>query len=187
VCKPETLLLWLLFDFCRYRWQHQASESMSRAISCPTVDAAAAAAATVIGSCMHASQHSPAAAAAKPEVSGASAQVPEASAAGGLLGSQAADTACGPVLLTLLSLLHWADNLCHATGRASESWRHGGSSSRSSGSSSSSDDVRHRDNAVLSFNVVLDERQHGTQSLLHSGLSRLQGAQLMKLKVGHQR
>jgi hypothetical protein len=76
-----------------------------------------------------------------------------------LLGRHAAEAAAGPALTALLSILKWADGLCAAVGHA----KRGKSDGQGHGM------------PALSFNVILDERQHGTQSLLHSGLSRLQG------------
>jgi hypothetical protein len=71
----------------------------------------------------------------------------------------------------LLSLLKWADSLC-ATAASADGY-HGRGSSGSGSSGGGTEGLRGR--PALSFDVVLDERQHGTQSLLHSGLSRLQG------------
>ena len=147
-----------------FRWQHQTSESLTKAISCPSVDAAAAAAAAVIRSCSPPHQDTASAAGPAPtmQVTGPSDQATR------LLGSQPAAAAAGPVLTVLLSLLKWVDSLC-AVAAPGEGY-HGRGSSGSGGI----EGLRGR--PPLSFDVVLDERQHGTQSLLHSGLSRLQGA-----------
>lgn len=152
------------------RWQHQASDSLTKVISCPTIEAAAAAAADVLGSCQQ--QH--AASTAHPTQSAATGQ--DAEDAGTLLAQQP-DVPVGAALSALLSILKWADGICAAgavsSGGPASRHRRGSSSGGSMEAVGSSDGGGH--GPRLAFNVVLDERQHGTQSLLHSGLSRLQG------------
>lgn len=142
------------------RWQHQTSDSLTKAISCPTVDAAAAAAAAVIGSCTAGTAH-----AGSTSAAGLAATATDT----GLLGQQPPEAAAGPVLTALLSILRWADVLGATTALAAAG------SAPAQKRSSAGPYERPRWPAALCFNVVLDERQHGTQSLLHSGLSRLQG------------
>lgn len=168
-CRLRYALLWWLAHF--NRWQHQTNESLTKAISCPTVDTAASAAAAVIGSCQP-----PESSAAHTSIGATPATAAHAADAGSLL--EAHPSAEGPALLALLALLKWADSLCGADAAAvAASGGHSRRSSSGSGwdSASSSDGYHGRIAPALSFNVVLDERQHGTQSLLHSGLSRLQG------------
>lgn len=173
------------------RWQHQASEGMTKAIHCPSVDAAAAAAATVISTCQpQQPQHDgPAAAAA------AAHQPTDTDTAASLIGAQRlSEAASGPALAALLSILKWADSFAGGASASGSSRQvpASGHNRRSSGGSGSSGLLeagvggssvsgagaggqQQRGGPGLSFSVVLDERQHGTQSLLHSGLSRLQG------------
>jgi hypothetical protein len=72
------------------------------------------------------------------------------------------------VLTALLSILKWADGLAAANASTA------GAGNRLKRTSTGGYERLPAPPAV-SFNVVLDERQHGTQSLLHSGLSRHQG------------
>lgn len=149
------------------RWQHQASDNSTKAISCPTVDAAATAAAAVISSCTpaHHDPTSTAHPASATAAAAASAAAASADNVASLLGQQPVEAAAaGPALTALLSILKWADGLCAVAGPAASG--HG---------KRASSDGQGLGVPSLSFNVVLDERQHGTQSLLHSGLSRLQG------------
>lgn len=153
------------------RWQHQTSESLTKAISCPSVDAAAAAAAAVIGSCAPSQQDGAAATSPLPAVTAPSLASQEP--ASSLLGSQPPAGAEGPVLTALLSMLKWADSVCAVAAPGSGGhYKRGSSGSGGAGGGSGEGQAG---TPALSFSVVLDERQHGTQSLLHSGLSRLQG------------
>jgi hypothetical protein len=144
------------------RWQHQTNESVTNAIPCPSVDAAAAAAAAVITSSTQPQQGASTAHPVSATAAAAGAQAPDS-----LLWQEPSAPATGPALSALLSILKWADGLCGT--RAAATGHHKRSSGGGDGIGSQ------QLGPALSFNVVLDERQHGTQSLLHSGLSRLQG------------
>jgi hypothetical protein len=138
------------------RWQHQVGQQLTSSISCPSVDAAVAAAAAVLATSSTTTQPAAAAGADSHNLAAAG----PAAAPASLLGRPAAE---GPLLAVLMSILRWADQHCAAgTARIG---RHSSSSSSSGGSLQ----------LDLSFSVVLDERQHGTQSLLHPGLAKLQG------------
>lgn len=81
------------------------------------------------------------------------------------------------MLTTLLSILRWADALGATTALAAAG------PAPKQNRSGAVPYQRPKWPPALSFNVVLDERQHGTQSLLHSGLSRLQGMLLHRTHI----
>jgi sacsin len=141
------------------RWQHQEGQQLASSIGCCTAEEAASAAAALLGSV---STWQPEPAAQPATADGQQAPAPALS----LLDSPAAAAAEGPAHAVLSSILRWADQLC-----ATEASR---GRLRSSGDcGAGGPPVARRD---VSFSVVLDERQHGTQSLLHAGLCKQQGA-----------
>jgi hypothetical protein len=160
-------LLFLLLLSCR--WQHQTNESVTNAIACPSLDAAATAAAAVISSSAQLQTDASTAHPAPAVAPAAGAQVPDS-----LLWQEPSAAATGPALSALLSILKWSDGLCatRATGAGTGQYKRSSSGGIGSGGDGIAGQLL---GPALSFGVVLDERQHGTQSLLHSGLSRLQG------------
>lgn len=152
-----TLLHWLLL--C-HRYQHEVNQQLTANIPCPSVNDAAAAAAVILASCSPAgtpaagsTTGSTATNAAAGESSSSSSDTQAASVTvSGMVGPPSNDCT-GAVSAVLLALLAWADQLKTADAAGDEG------------------SVRH----VGSMGVVLDERQHGTESLLHPGLAKLQG------------
>jgi hypothetical protein len=142
---------------CRY--QHDVGQQLTISIACPGLEEAAATAAAVWN-----------ATAGERSTTSSTSPTPQPVAAGAASGSAVSLTrdvppeSSGPVLSVLLALMAWADQL--KTTEAVPQAAAAGGADCGSGSSAG---------RFVGISVVLDERQHGTQSLLHPGLARLQG------------